>query len=449
MVCKPTKASLFVREVEYAGHVVGHGQHPPMPGKLAALRHWEKPQTISELRSFMGFCNYYSAYVRMYADLSGPLHKMLQVGKFDGRKKSRNKLAWTTEAEDAFNKLKERLLGQLGLFLLDPDKGFVLRTDASDYAVGAVLEQIWCDGTHVPVASWSRVLAEGQRRTWTAREKETYAIVCALRKWSGHIGLQPVVVCTDHQSLQSWRKEHVDTPWGPAARRARWQHTFAKFDLSVVYVPKKNNTVADCLSRWAYPAGKAWGHISSHGDAEEKEEAKRIIELEKAMEEGDTKCFVVMASKAELSQRRDAGIRVLTGETLEECLMAPIDYVELVLMEDWLEDCAASEHWNRYWNAVSAPSDDEWPEGLIEDEDKLVLNNKLLVPDNRVEALIDHWHNAQLMHPGREKMQRDLEWRFEFPAGYYAILNRYCNDCAVCRATKSPNNSTSRSPRHQ
>ena len=101
------------------------------------------------------------------------------------------------------NRPKERLLGQLGLFLVDPDKGFVLRTDASDYAVGAVLEQVRYAGTHVPVAFWGRILAEGQRRTWTAREKETYAIVCALRKWSGHIGLQPVVVCTDHQSLQS------------------------------------------------------------------------------------------------------------------------------------------------------------------------------------------------------------------------------------------------------
>ena len=220
MVCKPTEASLFVREVEFAGHVVGHGQRRPMPGKLAALRHGEKPQTISELRYFMGFCDYYSGYVRMYADLSGPLHKMLQVGKFDGRKGSKKKLAWTTEAEETFDKLKERLLGQLGLFLVDPDTGFVLRTDASEYAVGAVLEQVRGDGTHVPVAFWSRVLAEGQCRTWTAREKETYAIVCALRKWSGHIGLQPVVVCTDHQSLQSWHKEHVDTPSDPAARRA-------------------------------------------------------------------------------------------------------------------------------------------------------------------------------------------------------------------------------------
>ena len=43
MVCKPTKASLFVREVEFAGHVVGHGQRRPMPGKLASLHHWEKP----------------------------------------------------------------------------------------------------------------------------------------------------------------------------------------------------------------------------------------------------------------------------------------------------------------------------------------------------------------------------------------------------------------------
>ena len=43
MVCKPTKASLFVKEVELAGHVVGHGQRRPMPGKLASLHHWENP----------------------------------------------------------------------------------------------------------------------------------------------------------------------------------------------------------------------------------------------------------------------------------------------------------------------------------------------------------------------------------------------------------------------
>ena len=127
-------------------------------------------------------------------------------------------------------------------------------------------------------------------------------------------------------------------------------------------------------------------------------------------------------------------------------MVAPVELVRSVLTEDWSDDYAASEHWSRYWNAVSAPSDDEWPEGLTEDWDKLFLKDKLLVPENRMEELIDHWHNAQLMHPGRDKMQQDLEWRFKFPLGYYAILDKYCSDCALCRATKSPNHSTAGNP---
>ena len=129
-------------------------------------------------------------------------------------------------------------------------------------------------------------------------------------------------------------------------------------------------------------------------------------------------------------------------------MVAPVELVRSVLTEDWSDDYAASDHWSKYWNAVSAPWDDEWPEGLTEDGDKLFLKDKLLVPENRVEELIDHWHNAQLMHPGRDKMQQDLEWRFKFPPGYYAILDRYCSNCAVCRATKSPNHSTAGNPEY-
>ena len=127
-------------------------------------------------------------------------------------------------------------------------------------------------------------------------------------------------------------------------------------------------------------------------------------------------------------------------------MVAPVELVRSVLTEDWSDDYAASEHWSRYWNAVSAPSDDEWPEGLTEDGEKLFVKDKLLVPENRMEELIDHWHNAQLMHPGRDKMQQDLEWRFKFRPGYYAILDKYCSDSAVCRATKSPNHSTAGNP---
>jgi hypothetical protein len=62
------------------------------------------------------------------------------------------------------------------------------------------------------------------------REKETYAIVAALRKWEGWIGFQPVVVKTDHRSLEHWVTENVDTPSGPTGRRARW-HVVLPFYL--------------------------------------------------------------------------------------------------------------------------------------------------------------------------------------------------------------------------
>ena len=123
-------------------------------------------------------------------------------------------------------------------------------------------------------------------------------------------------------------------------------------------------------------------------------------------------------------------------------MIRAIESVQSVLMEDWSKDYANSDHWLTYCNAVSAPSDDHWPEGLTADGDKLFLKDKLLVPENRLEDLIDNWHNAQLMHLGRDKLQKDSESRFLFPPGYYAVLIRYCKACAICRATKHPNRST-------
>ena len=119
--------------------------------------------------------------------------------------------------------------------------------------------------------------------------------------------------------------------------------------------------------------------ISSHGDAEETKEAKRIIEMEKAMEQEGVKCFVVMANRTDLANLWGARVQAIREETLEQWMVAPVELVRSVLTEDWSDDY---DHWSKYWNAVSAPSDNEWPEGLTEDGDKLFLKDKLLVPEN-------------------------------------------------------------------
>ena len=84
--------------------------------------------------------------------------------------------------------------------------------------------------------------------------------------------------------------------------------------------------------------------ISMHGEAEETAEAKRIIEAERLLEEGEAKCFMVMGSRAELAQGRDAKVQAVEAQMKEEGMVRAIEEVQSVSMEDWSDDLANSDH---------------------------------------------------------------------------------------------------------
>ena len=146
--------------------------------------------------------------------MAANLQDLLKVGRKDGKKGSKVAVQFKKEHKESFEALKKALLSGLKLHTVNPDRPFILRTDASNRAVGAALEQFVEDvqgmpsseDVHskktVPVAFCSRKLASGQIN-WTPREKETYAIIVALTKWASWIGLQPVLVLTDHKTLES------------------------------------------------------------------------------------------------------------------------------------------------------------------------------------------------------------------------------------------------------
>ena len=259
-----------------------------MPGKLRAIEKWEAPRNITELRGFLGFTNYYSMYIPGYANLVARLQEKLKVPRGDGKKGSRKPISWDAEDQHVFEALKQKLCEQLTLQRMNPDRPFILRTDASRYAVGAVLEQLEeskgtqpptiedvLQGRTVPVGFMSRKLTGGQRN-WTPREQETFAIILALKKWANIIGQQPVLVMTDHKSLEDWARETLDTPSGPLGRRSRWHEFFSRFNLSVEYLPGNTNAAADGLSRWAYPACQALKEVSKYGSAQDREEMKKM-----------------------------------------------------------------------------------------------------------------------------------------------------------------------------
>ena len=123
---------------------------------------------------------------------------MLQLPRQEGKKGSKKALDLTQEGVDAFQAMKKALAKKLELYQVQPEQAFVLRTDASRYAIGAVLEQE-VDGKWMPVPFFSQT-SDGTQRNWSPREQETYAVVSALRKWAGWIGYTRVVVRTDHKA---------------------------------------------------------------------------------------------------------------------------------------------------------------------------------------------------------------------------------------------------------
>ena len=77
---------------------------------------------------------------------------MLKENQEKTTKGSKKALLWNEESHRAFEAMKQALLSAVGLHLVDPDRGFVMRTDASNYAIGEVWEQVLDNGRHVPVA---------------------------------------------------------------------------------------------------------------------------------------------------------------------------------------------------------------------------------------------------------------------------------------------------------
>ena len=110
--------------------------------------------------------------------------------------------------------------------------------------------------------------------------------------------------------------------------------------------------MADCVSRWAYPASKGMTDVSAHGDEAETAEAKKIIDMEPMIEEEGVKCFVIMATDAPLGRKVSRAVRVLAleGAESDEHL-----FPELCLKNDWTDDYAKSEGFESKDRALTDP----------------------------------------------------------------------------------------------
>jgi len=126
---KPEKCSLFQRSVSFLGHVISGDGIGTDPQKTQLVAEWPTPTCVRELRSFLGLASYYRRFVKDFATLASPLHRLM---KKDGDFK------WANVEQESFNALKVVLTTPLVLAMPTDQGEFTLDTDASDFAIGAV-----------------------------------------------------------------------------------------------------------------------------------------------------------------------------------------------------------------------------------------------------------------------------------------------------------------------
>ena len=217
-----------------------------------------------ELRRFLGCCIFYHTFLPNYAKFAASLPELLKVGGDAGNAGSKLRVKWTDGFQEAFHCLKAALCKVATLLVPKCDKLFYIRTDASRYAIKAVLEHINEDTSdHYPLAFLSLRLAPRQVQQ-SPCEQQTYAIICALKKSPSWDGTNRVEVRRNHRFLEYAAANRIHTVLGPAGRRARWHEFLSLFDLHVSYFPGKHNTVADALTRWAYPASEGLQSANIH-----------------------------------------------------------------------------------------------------------------------------------------------------------------------------------------
>ena len=394
---KPRKCHLFAKEVEFLGHVITKDGIKTDPKKTKVVQDWPKPENVHEVRSFLGFCSYYRRFICKFAEIAKPLHKLSEKSQ---------KFVWTEECSTAFETLKEKLVQCTILSHPDFKEPFVLDTDASDIAIGAVLSQR-INGEERVVSFASRTLSKSERRYCVTR-KELLAVVHFVKYFRHYLYGKEFTVRTDHGSLR-WLTNFKN----PEGQLARWLEVLSSYSMKIEHRPGRQHRNADGLSR--IPC-KQCGLTNS-------------IEAEPA------------ASVCTINVENN-------GENVKEIKEAQELDSDISKVRSWVEKGARPEH-----KAIACESYfikslwNQWPRLHLKDDllvrkwDVIgtdIVYWQAVVPLSQRRNVLSYAHDIKASgHLGIRKTLGKIRQRFYWP-GLQTDVRAYVNGCQKCMQKKDP-----------
>lgn len=234
LTVNPEKVKFAQSEISFLGHLVSSQGIRIDPERTQGIRDFPAPRDVKGISRFVGMVGFYRKFIPNVSELCAPLNKLRKKGA---------SFVWGEEQQKAFESLREAIMSPPVLRMPDFTRPFVLQTDASSQALGAVLSQE-IDGTRQPVAFASRTLSPQEKKSSTVYELECAGVVFGINKFRRYLEHAEFILETDNMAL-SWCLAHPRQ----LGKIGRWVAQISSLKFQTRHLRGSLNVVADTLSR--------------------------------------------------------------------------------------------------------------------------------------------------------------------------------------------------------
>lgn len=435
---KPKKCSFFQHQVLFLGHLISDQGIACDPSKIETVQNWPVPKNVNEIRSFLGLAGYYRRFIPNFSEIASVLTNLT---------KKEIKFNWTEKCQTSFNTLKEKLVTAPVLVYPNENDQFILDTDASGHAIGAVLSQIQ-DGEEKVIAYASKMLNNSQKKYCTTY-RELLAVVTFVKYFRHYLIGQKFKIRTDHASL-IWLKNFKN----PEGMVARWISVLESYHYVLEHRKGNQHSNADALSRKPYRLCKRQNCPGCKSDesiqmsinplvSHDPDETIPYIEndqIESRPLNENFSCNGTLDFDNEIDFSN--WLRIWTSEEIKEWQEQDFDISKVIEMKNqFLEkpdrqkvaglSYEVRNLWS-LWESLEIRNGILYKKVENFGQDELVL----VVPKELRTKLMKELHNSRISgHLGRDRTIQSVKRRFFWP-GMSSDISSWVKHCAVCARTK-------------
>ena len=206
----------------------------PLPEKLEVIKNIVPTKNVDEAHQILGLLGYYRSFIPAFADKTTPITNLL---------KKNTPFVWSKQCQDMLDYLKEIFCNKPILQFPNPNKDYILYTDASNNAYSSVLCQLQSNDNDIRQVTYFSGTFTAQNKSWCATKKEAYAMLKSIQRFNYYLSGAKCTLKCNHKPLELFLSRAMKI-----AKLDRWAMLLQEYNITFSHIKGKDNILADAIS---------------------------------------------------------------------------------------------------------------------------------------------------------------------------------------------------------